>query len=86
MLHLTLKRLEAPGSLEVRWNGGWGHPGGDRVGGEVVWDVEQWESRWGRGEEWNMECKNKLIYKIKIKEKVNKTKIKKPKKVHATHF
>jgi hypothetical protein len=22
MMHLTLKRLEAPGSLEVRWDGG----------------------------------------------------------------
>jgi hypothetical protein len=26
MMHLTLKRLEAPGSLEVRWGGRWGHP------------------------------------------------------------
>jgi hypothetical protein len=28
MICLTLKRLEAPGSLEVRWSGGggWGHP------------------------------------------------------------
>ena len=32
MMHLTLKRLEDPGSLEVRWGGGgWGHPCGDRV-------------------------------------------------------
>ena len=43
MMHLTLKRLEAPGSLEVRWGGG---GGGDihmetGVGGEEVWDVEQ---------------------------------------------
>jgi hypothetical protein len=30
MMHLTLKRLEAPGSLEVRWGGRWGHPRGDR--------------------------------------------------------
>jgi hypothetical protein len=29
-MHLTLKRLEAPGSLEIRWDGGWGHPRGDR--------------------------------------------------------
>jgi hypothetical protein len=29
MMHLTLKRLEAPGSLEVRWGGGWEHPCGD---------------------------------------------------------
>ena len=31
-MQLTLKRLETPGSLEVRWGGGWGHPCGDRVG------------------------------------------------------
>jgi hypothetical protein len=30
MMHLTLNRLEAPGSLEVRWSGAWGHPCGDR--------------------------------------------------------
>jgi hypothetical protein len=37
MMHLTLKRLEAPGSLEVRWGGGLGHPGGNEVGwGEGV--------------------------------------------------
>jgi hypothetical protein len=24
MIHPTLKRLEAPGSFEVRWDGGWG--------------------------------------------------------------
>jgi hypothetical protein len=24
MMHLTLKRLEAPGSLEIKWVGGWG--------------------------------------------------------------
>jgi hypothetical protein len=30
-MHLTLKRLEAPGSLEVLWGRrGWGHPHGDR--------------------------------------------------------
>jgi hypothetical protein len=23
MVHLTLKRLEAPGSLEIRWGGEW---------------------------------------------------------------
>jgi hypothetical protein len=35
MLHLTLQRLEAPGSLEVRWSAGWGggrKPRGDRGG------------------------------------------------------
>jgi hypothetical protein len=43
MMHLTLKRLEAPGSLEVRW-GGVGHEGihvETAWGGEEVWDVEQ---------------------------------------------
>jgi hypothetical protein len=29
-MHLTLKRLGAPGSLEVRWGRGWGHPRRDR--------------------------------------------------------
>ena len=36
MIHLTHKRLEAPGSLEVKWGGGWENPSGDRV-------------RWGGG-------------------------------------
>jgi hypothetical protein len=43
MMHLTLKRLEAPGSIEVRW----GIHGLMGCGGEVVWDVEQLEG--GRG-------------------------------------
>jgi hypothetical protein len=51
MMHLSLKRLEAPGSLEVRWDGGL------RLGtcpwreecGEEVWDVEQIESGSGMG-------------------------------------
>ena len=46
MMHLTLKRLEAPGSLEVRWGGGWGHPRGDGSR-EEVWDVEQLEGEGG---------------------------------------
>jgi hypothetical protein len=37
MMHLTLKRLEAPGSFEVRW------------GGEEVWRVEKSEGGLGRG-------------------------------------
>ena len=32
MMHINLKILEAPGSLEVRWGGWWGHPHGDGVG------------------------------------------------------
>ena len=31
-MHLILKRLEAPGSLEVRWGESLGHPHGDRMG------------------------------------------------------
>ena len=42
MMHLTFKRLEVPGSLEVRW-GGVGQPRGDSECGEDVWDVEQSE-------------------------------------------
>ena len=30
-MHLTLKILEASGSLDVRWGGGWGYPHGNRV-------------------------------------------------------
>jgi hypothetical protein len=57
MMHLTLKRLEAPESL--RSGGvGLGHPHGDRVGWEEVWDVEQMEGGWGGGcGEWNRKCK-----------------------------
>jgi hypothetical protein len=41
-MHLTLKRLEAPGRLEFKW------------GGDDVWDVEQSEGGWG-AREWNLE-------------------------------
>jgi hypothetical protein len=48
MMHLTLKRLVAPKSLEVRW--GW--DGGIHVekgcGGKELWDVEQLEGGRGR--------------------------------------
>ena len=36
MIHLTLRRLEAPGSLEVRWGRGWGHLSGNRGWGGGV--------------------------------------------------
>jgi hypothetical protein len=51
MMHLTLKRLEAPENLEVKWVEGWGHPHGHGVGwvGVEVWDVEQLEGGWGAG-------------------------------------
>jgi hypothetical protein len=38
MIHLTLKRLEAPGSLEFRWGRGWGHPHGNMGG---VWNSQR---------------------------------------------
>ena len=48
-MYLTLKRLEAAGSLAFCWGGLLG--GGDILmttgGGEEVWDVEQWESELG---------------------------------------
>jgi hypothetical protein len=54
MMHLTLKRLEAPGSLEVRWGREWGHPGGDRGMGRKygIWnswrvDLEGWGIKYG---------------------------------------
>jgi hypothetical protein len=56
-MHLTLKILEAPGSLKVWWGGGgWGGIGvGSREiliemgagGREEVWSVEESESRPG---------------------------------------
>ena len=57
MMHLTLKRLEAPGSLEVRWGGEWGHPHRDRIGWEGVVRCRAVGGWMGRGREWNMECK-----------------------------
>ena len=48
MMHLTLKRLEAPGSLEVRWGGGRGiHVETGCGEEEEVWDVEQSEGGQG---------------------------------------
>jgi hypothetical protein len=57
MMHLIPKRLEAPGSLEVRW--GWGHPCGDRGMRRKGWMWNSWRVDGGAGE-WNMECKNKF--------------------------
>ena len=62
MMHLTLKRPEAPGSLEVRWGGGWGHPRGDGVGwggGVGCGAIGGWMG--GLGKEWSV--KNILIMK-----------------------
>jgi hypothetical protein len=48
MMHLTLKRMEALGSLEVRWGEVWGiHV--ETGGGEEVWDVEHSEGGCGCG-------------------------------------
>ena len=55
MMHLTIKRLEAPVSLEVWWDGGWGHPHEDR-GQEKRY--EMWNSqrvdRDGRNQIWSI--------------------------------
>jgi hypothetical protein len=40
MIHLTLNRLEALGSLEVRWGGGKGILVKMGWGGKEVWNVE----------------------------------------------
>jgi hypothetical protein len=57
MMHITLKRLEAPRNLEVKWGEEWEHPCGDREwgGGMGCGTVGGWM---GGGEE-NMECKKK---------------------------
>jgi hypothetical protein len=42
-MHLTLKGLVAPGSLNVRWRGGWEHPCGDSVAGRRygMWNTQR---------------------------------------------
>jgi hypothetical protein len=45
-MHLTLKRLEAPESLVVRWGGGRNIHVETEGGGEKLWDVEQSEGGW----------------------------------------
>jgi hypothetical protein len=42
MMHITLKRLEVTGCLELGWGGGWGHPCGDEVGlgGDMGWGAD----------------------------------------------
>ena len=58
-MHLTLKRLEAPGSLEVRWDGvGSMYMETWRWGG-VGKRCEIWSRLWvdGGSRGWNMECK-----------------------------
>jgi hypothetical protein len=53
MMHLTLKRLEAPGSLEVRWGGGVGASTGGQSG--VGRKNGMWSSWRVDGEWWGME-------------------------------
>jgi hypothetical protein len=48
-MHLTLKRLEGPGSSEVKWGWEWGHPCGDRVGWQIDVGLEQMKYRRGEG-------------------------------------
>jgi hypothetical protein len=61
MMHLTLKRQEAPGSLEVRWGRGWGHPRGDR---RVGWRCGMWNSQRvdGVGGNGIWSVKNKIFF------------------------
>ena len=54
-MHLTLKRLEAPGSLEVSW------------GGEEVLNVEQSEGGWGGAGNGIWNVKNELQIKLNFK-------------------
>jgi hypothetical protein len=44
-MHLTLKRLEVPGSIEVRWGGVWNTQVDT---GEDVLNVEQWRKEGSR--------------------------------------
>jgi hypothetical protein len=49
MMYLTFKRLEAPGSLEVRLGEGVGTSTCREEDGEEVWDVEELKSGWSGG-------------------------------------
>jgi hypothetical protein len=65
-MRLTLKRLEVPGSLEVRWGGGVGTPTW-RQRRYGMWNSWRVDGGIGNGI-WSVQ--NKLIYKINKKEKV----------------
>ena len=64
MKHLRLKRLETPGSLEVRCGGGWEHTCGHGVGWGGVWDVEHSEDGWGGVGDETWSVKNELQIKL----------------------
>jgi hypothetical protein len=51
MMNLTLKRLEAPGSLEVRWGEGWEHPHGNKGMGRRcgMWSSRKMDKGAGNG-------------------------------------
>jgi hypothetical protein len=62
MMHLTLKRLEAPGGLRSGGVGGGGIQVEKEWGGLELWDMEQSEGGWGAGNGiWSV--KNKLKIK-----------------------
>lgn len=54
MMYLILKRLEAPASLEVRWDGGGGIHMETGYGEEEVWGMEHTEGGWGQGMEYGL--------------------------------
>jgi hypothetical protein len=53
MMHITFKRLEALGSLEVKWDEGSEHPCGDRRRKYGMWNSER-KNGWGNKK---MKCK-----------------------------
>jgi hypothetical protein len=71
MMHLTFKRLEASGSLDVRRGeegvgiSTWRQDGGE----EELWNVEQSEGRWGGVGNglWNVKYELQIKLKNKIK-------------------
>jgi hypothetical protein len=67
MMHLTLKKLEAPRSLEVRWGGGRVIHVETGLDGHELWDVEQAEGGWGGV--WNgiWSVKHELQIKLNLK-------------------
>jgi hypothetical protein len=75
MLHLTLKRLETPKSLEVRWVGGWGYM-------ELEMGLGKWGRRFGMCSIWRGDggagngiwsVKNNLIKKFPLNVMIQKT-------------
>jgi hypothetical protein len=54
-MHLTLKRLEAPGSLEVWWGGWWRNPYRDRGTGR----------RYGMWKSWRVDPEESKIWSVK---------------------